>query len=85
MLKTPVMAEEVSLPVRFKDRTGKEQTPYLFISSPSNTIYFERDLDEDDRLFFELCGHLNLNNAALTERSENAQSQLRKYMRRLRN
>jgi hypothetical protein len=85
-LKTAVLVEGVSLPLRFKSRkNGKEQLPYLFISNPSNSIYFEPDFRDEDGLFFELCGHLNLNNAALTEGSENAQSQLRKYIRRLRN
>jgi hypothetical protein len=85
-LRTSVFVEEVSLPLRFKNRkTGKEQTPYLFISSPNNTIIFEPDLEEDDGLFFELCGHLNFGNAAPIEGAGNVRSQLRKYMRRLRN
>ena len=86
MLKTSVIVEEVFLPVRFKSRkTGKEQTPYLFISSPSNTICFEPNMEEDDGPFFDLCGHLNFGNAAPIEGADNVQSQLKKYMRRLRN
>jgi hypothetical protein len=85
-LRTSVFVKEVSLPVRFRDRRGgKEQTPYLFISSPNNTIYFEPDLEEDDGLFFELCGHFTFSNSMPIEGPDNAQSQLEDYMNRLRN
>jgi hypothetical protein len=85
-LRASVFVNEISLPVGFRTRKdGKEQTPYLFISSPDNTIIFEPDLEEEDGLFFDLCGHLNFGNAAPIEGADNVQSQLRQYMERVRN
>jgi len=90
--KTDIQVQEVPLPLRFKDlKTRDGHTPYLFVSNPGNTISleplcYETPEDEDfDPCLLDCRGYINFDDTMLVKEPSKLQSQLRKYMRRLRN
>jgi hypothetical protein len=77
--RTSLVVEEVAVPVQFKNgKAGKEPTPQLFASDPNNTIFLK-----DDDLFCDVCGHLNFDNGVPTQGIVDLESQLKKYLRRI--
>jgi hypothetical protein len=82
---TTVSTEKVPLPLIFKDRkTRVQRTPYLFISTPSNTVTLCPDFDEEEDfnfLVYDYCGYFSFDG----ERAVDVGIYLDDYIRRLRN
>jgi len=82
---TTISVGKVTLPLIFKDReSGVERTPYLFGSTPSNTITLCPDFDEEEDfnlLIYDYCGYFNFDG----EIAVDIETHLEDYLRRLRN